>query len=212
MLTIKLKPVDNLRSYLTEKNLIIRCLGCREVLFPEEQVNNFKEGLSPQGTVPYDIDDIATDYLCNPDYTQTRLKLWQKKIDEATSIIIFSCGVGVQVVSSLMNRHTYAGADTVHLNGFQGLTPTEYDCDLCGDCLLNYTGGLCPITACSKSLLNGCCGGAKNGKCEVNKELDCGWEKIYNRLKESSKVVRTDSLGETTSTTIKLRDYSKTIP
>jgi hypothetical protein len=57
----------------------------------------------------------------------------------------------------------------------------EY-CSLCGDCIVDYTGGLCPVTLCAKSLLNGPCGGAKNGKCEVDPGRDCGWQLIYDRL------------------------------
>ena len=66
--------------------------------------------------------------------------------------------------------------------GFQGVTPTEYDCKQCGECYLNLTGGICPITACSKSLVNGQCGGSKDGKCEVDSSMECGWERIYRRL------------------------------
>ena len=65
---------------------------------------------------------------------------------------------------------------------FQGVTPLEYKCDQCGECYLNLTGGICPITACSKSLVNGQCGGCKDGKCEVDSEMECGWERIYRRL------------------------------
>ncbi len=72
--------------------------------------------------------------------------------------------------------------DTYPLPGFQGVTPLEYDCDQCGECYLNITGGICPITACSKSLVNGPCGGTKNGKCEVDGDMECGWERIYRRL------------------------------
>ena len=77
-----------------------------------------------------------------------------------------------------------AACDTYPVPGFQGVTPLEYKCDQCGECYLNLTGGICPITACSKSLVNGQCGGSKNGKCEVDSEMECGWERIYRRLKE----------------------------
>ena len=76
----------------------------------------------------------------------------------------------------------YACCDTIELPGFQGVTPLEYDCGQCGECFLNLTGGICPITACSKSLVNGPCGGTKNGKCAVNPAMDCGWESIIQRL------------------------------
>ena len=105
-------------------------------------------------------------------------------IDEADAVLVLSCGVGVQTVAEYLDtKPVYAGCDTVRLPGFQGVTPQEFDCGQCGECYLNYTGGICPITACSKSLVNGQCGGSKDGKCEVNPEMECGWERIYRRLK-----------------------------
>lgn len=75
----------------------------------------------------------------------------------------------------------------------------------CGDCLLGYTGGICPLTACSKGLINGQCGGASKGKCELDPEKDCGWELIYLRLKALNKL---DKLKEL----IEPKDYSKMMP
>ena len=69
----------------------------------------------------------------------------------------------------------------------------EY-CRMCGDCVLGSTGGICPITHCAKSLVNGPCGGAKNGKCEVDPNNDCAWIKIYNRLVA---IGQEDKLGQT---------------
>ena len=57
-------------------------------------------------------------------------------------------------------------------------------CKACGECELGWTGGICPVTMCAKGLINGACGGAKNGKCEVSPENDCAWIKIYEKLKE----------------------------
>ena len=101
----------------------------------------------------------------------------------------------------LDTKKVCACCDTYVLPGFQGVTPLEYDCKQCGECYLNLTGGICPITACSKSLVNGQCGGAKNGKCEVDPNMDCGWERIYQRLK---KVGRLDVL----KCPIQMRNYA----
>ena len=68
----------------------------------------------------------------------------------------------------------------------------EY-CRMCGDCVLGSTGGICPITKCAKSLVNGPCGGQKNGKCEVNPENDCAWIQIYKRLEATGQL---DKLGQ----------------
>ena len=98
-------------------------------------------------------------------------------------MLVLSCGVGVQTVSEYLKpKKVVAGCDTYPLPGFQGVTPLEVDCAQCGECWLNWTGGICPITACSKSLVNGPCGGTKDGKCEVNSEMECGWERIVKRL------------------------------
>ena len=104
-------------------------------------------------------------------------------------IVCMSCGDGVQTISEMLDdKPVYACCDTVELPGFQGVTPLEYDCGQCGECFLNLTGGICPITACSKSLVNGPCGGTKNGKCEVCPTMDCGWERIIQRLKAQGRL------------------------
>jgi electron transport complex protein RnfC len=109
------------------------------------------------------------------------------KAEEADTVLVFSCGVGVQTVSEAFpGKKVLAACDTYPLPGHQGVTPLEYDCDQCGECHLSDTGGICPITACSKSLVNGQCGGSKNGKCEVDKDMECGWERIYRRLEKLS--------------------------
>ena len=108
-----------------------------------------------------------------------------------------------QTVAELFpNKKVYAICDTFPLPGFQGVTAQEVDCDRCGQCYLNITGGICPITACSKSLVNGQCGGAKNGKCEVDCNMDCGWERIYRRLKQLDRL-------DVLKCPVQIRNYNK---
>ena len=132
---------------------------------------------------------LTTDYVCNPDELALRLRGPMGKIAEADAVLVFSCGVGVQTISQVLeDKPVYACCDTIELPGFQGVTPLEVDCGQCGQCFLNLTGGICPITACSKSLVNGPCGGTKNGKCEVCPDMDCGWERIIQRLKAQGRL------------------------
>ena len=132
---------------------------------------------------------LTTDYVCNPDELALRLRGVLDKIEQADAVLVFSCGVGVQTISGVLeDKPVYACCDTIELPGFQGVTPLEVDCGQCGQCFLNQTGGICPITACSKSLVNGPCGGTKNGKCEVCPDMDCGWERIIQRLKAQGRL------------------------
>ena len=180
MLITKLKEKEAIEALVSGKVFIINCHGCKEVSFPEEEAKQLEGELCDKGCV---TGILTTDYICNPENMQLRLEMYRKQIEAADMVLVCSCGIGVQTIAEyLEDKKVCAGCDTYALPGFQGVTPLEYKCDRCGECYLNMTGGICPITACSKSLVNGPCGGTKNGKCEVDPEMDCGWERIYRRL------------------------------
>ncbi len=181
MLITELKAKETILSLASGKVFIINCHGCREIRFPEKEADELQKELMEAGKV---TGLITTDYICNPDNLKLRLEKHAAAIEEADAVLVFSCGVGVQTVSDyLEGKRVYACCDTYALPGFQGVTPLEHDCRQCGECFLNLTGGICPLTACSKSLVNGQCGGAKKGKCEVDPNMECGWERIYQKLK-----------------------------
>jgi hypothetical protein len=99
------------------------------------------------------------------------------------AILSLGCGVGVQTLAERFpGKRVLPGLNTK----FMGL-PTEQGiweerCQACGDCILDLTGGICPIARCSKQLLNGPCGGSQNSKCEVSKETPCAWQLIWERM------------------------------
>jgi ferredoxin len=111
----------------------------------------------------------------------------RREIEEADSVLVLACGLGVQsVVENLRElKPVHVGCNTLFMGAVDqsGTNFFQY-CSACGDCLLEYTGGICPITRCSKGILNGPCGGVDRGKCEVDKERDCAWVLIYERLKK----------------------------
>lgn len=180
MLITRLKSKQELLPLLPEKVFVLLCHGCKEISFPEREADELIHELLAAERL---TGTLTTDYICNPENLALRLERRRAMIDEADGVLVLSCGVGVQTVSDLMDgKAVYAGCDTVRLPGFQGVTPLEYNCGQCGACYLSLTGGICPITACSKSLVNGQCGGAKNGRCEVDPDMECGWERIYRRL------------------------------
>ena len=182
MLITELKNKDAIKSLLTGKVFVLNCHGCREIRFPEQEADELLKELTESGIV---TGSLTTDYICNAENLKLRLAKCASAIEAADMILVLSCGVGVQTVADLYpTKRVCAACDTYPLPGFQGVTPLEYDCKQCGECYLNLTGGICPITACSKSLINGQCGGAKNGKCEVDPDMQCGWERIYRRLEK----------------------------
>ena len=199
MLITELKSKDAILSVATGKVFIINCHGCKEIRFPEHEAEALQKEMVEAGNV---TGIYTTDYICNADNLKLRLEKYAAQIEAADTVLVFSCGVGVQTVAEyLPGKRVCAACDTYALPGFQGVTPLEYDCKQCGECFLNLTGGICPITACSKSLVNGQCGGAKNGKCEVDPNMECGWERIYQRLKA---IGRLDAL----KCPIQIRNYA----
>ena len=199
MLITELKSKEAISALVNGKVFIVNCHGCKEVHFPEAEADELQKEMMAAGNV---TGIITTDYICNPDNMKIRLGKHAAAIEEADMILVFSCGVGVQTVAEhFPGKKVCAACDTYALPGFQGVTPLEYDCRQCGECYLNLTGGICPITACSKSLVNGQCGGAKDGKCEVDPNMECGWERIQRRL---TQIGRLDAL----KCPVQLRNYA----
>ena len=199
MLITELKSTETLRSQLQGKVFVLNCHGCREIRFPEAEADAFQAELTAEGVV---TGIFTTEYICNDENLAVILKPHAAAIEAADTIAVFSCGVGVQTVAAMFPaKRVVACCDTYALPGYQGVTPLEVDCKQCGECFLNLTGGICPLTACSKSLVNGQCGGAKNGKCEVDPDMECGWERIYQKLK---KIGRLDAL----KCPVQIRNYA----
>ena len=141
------------------------------------------------------------DFLCNKTKAEKGLNAM---IPEGTEhIVVISCGLGIQTVADVSGKSVIAACDSLNYTGHHGMALTKKACDACAQCYLNITGGICPIVDCSKSLVNGQCGGAKDGKCEVDSCKDCAWEKIQQRLAAQGR------LSELTSQPVQLRDYSK---
>ena len=141
------------------------------------------------------------DFLCNMTKAQKSLP---GMIPEGTeNVVTISCGLGIQTVASVVNLPVIAASNSLNYTGHHGMALTKKACDACAQCYLNMTGGICPIVDCSKSLINGQCGGAKNGKCEVSPDKDCAWEKIQQRLAAQGR------LEELTAQPVQLRDYNK---
>ncbi|MCS7280853.1 MAG: methylenetetrahydrofolate reductase C-terminal domain-containing protein [Desulfobacterota bacterium] len=121
---------------------------------------------------------------------------------EVDAILTLACGVGVQVLAEFFPHVVcIPGLNTLFMGSSSKLGIWDERCAGCGDCRLYETGGICPITRCAKGILNGPCGGSKDGKCEVDREMDCGWIMIYERLLKLGRV-------QTLRTYVPPREYS----
>ena len=198
-----LKSADELAPFIAEANniFVIACNKCFKEFENtyEPDCEAFEKIVADQGKTV--TGSVKVDFLCNK--TQT-VKHFDDMIPEGTeSIFVVSCGLGIQTVAELADVPVYAACNSLNYTGHHGMALTKKACDACAQCYLNMTGGICPIVDCSKSLVNGQCGGAKNGKCEVSPDKDCAWEKIQQRLAKQGRI------GELTSQPVQIRDYSK---
>jgi hypothetical protein len=186
MILSKQKPWEEILGYLNGESsiFILGCNGCAQASGTggPEQVEGMKRKLEE---VSKKVTGSAViDFLCEKALIKSKLKNKVAQITAADSILIMTCGVGVQATAASVKKVCHPACDTVNLGGSRGEWMGSERCMECGECVLEYTGGICPLTACTKGLINGQCGGASKGKCEFNPEKDCGWELIYNRMKE----------------------------
>ena len=115
------------------------------------------------------------------------VKLELKKLKDFDCVISLSCGSGVQTIGDLIDVSVISALDSKYVGSIIRIGNFNEKCSLCGDCVLNDYAGICPVTRCSKHLLNGPCGGSYDGKCEEDERIDCAWKLIYKRMKKYGK-------------------------
>lgn len=205
MIISEKKPIEEVLGFLknAEKIVLVGCNQCAAVCKSggEEEVVKMKEDLEAEGKeiLGYTILDPA----CNLLKSKKDLKSLKEELKEADAVISLACGDGTQtIVKNLKKKPVYPGNNTMFIGETKRVGEFEEACKACGECELGWTGGICPVTICAKGLINGACGGAKNGKCEVNSENECAWIKIYERLNDIDQL---DNLLEMRP----MKDYSK---
>jgi hypothetical protein len=204
MIISKQKPFEEILDFLKDKDkiFITGCSLCATSCMAggEQQINEMKEKLEKQGKTVTGW--VVLDPSCHKLQVRSTLKKQKAELGEADAVLCMACGDGTQTVAKLTKIPVYPANDTLFIGEVERIGQYSEACRACGQCELGWTAGICPITRCAKSLLNGPCGGAKNGKCEINPENDCAWILIYNRLKELGKL---DTLLEMKDP----KDYSK---
>jgi ferredoxin len=178
--------LDALKDY--QKIAVVGCDGCAKICLTggEKEVADLAQQLRQAGK---DIVFEATpERTCNVAKSTPILEPLKDKIEASDALIVLGCGGAVQITRHITEKFGLSKPVKVGLNSvghMDTLVPGSMameECSDCGECILNLTGGICPVTRCAKGLLNGPCGGAENGKCEVDPERDCAWVLIYNRM------------------------------
>ncbi|MCF8010032.1 MAG: methylenetetrahydrofolate reductase C-terminal domain-containing protein [Clostridiales bacterium] len=192
MIVAEQKPIKTIADLIEDSNkvLLVGCSACvavclaggekeTEVLASALRIKRKQEG-KPLETVTKMVTR-----QCDPEYIATL----DDSVEDVDTIISLGCGVGVQYLAErFYNKWVIPALDTKFAGGSIEHGQWEERCGLCGDCILHRTGGICPIIRCSKSLLNGPCGGSQDGKCEINKDVPCAWHLIYERMKSLGKL------------------------
>jgi len=185
----KQKPFDEVEQLLDrfDRVYIIGCGTCATMTRTGgiDQVLEMKEQLQEQGKLVTGWTVIPT--ACD-EMTEVALKENDEAIKNANCILVMACALGVHRLSLYISKPVIPALDTLFIGMEDSPGNFHEVCAQCGQCVLGETAGICPLTACHKGLLNGPCGGTNNGKCEVDKEKDCAWTLIYERLKEQDRL------------------------
>lgn len=207
MIVTEQKPfseiIDSLKEYT--KVFLVGCGECAttcktggkdELLKMQQELE--KHGKTILGT-------CIPDAPCMAAQIKTELAKNIKTLREAEAILVLACGLGAQSVkdNDRIGLVVLPACNTLFSAVMDAQGNFYEKCSLCGECVLDVTGGICPITLCSKGLLNGPCGGMDKGKCEVDKECDCAWVLIYRELEKRKKLDTLKKLQEP-------KDFKKT--
>jgi ferredoxin len=192
MIVGDLKPIEEIISSISgyKKVLVLGCGSCVTVCLSggEREARQLARQLSH----PRHYKEGSPKFMVNSILRQCELDLVQafQEIDPKTDAVLsLACGAGVQTLADAFDPLPIIPAlNTTFLGA--SLKPGIWSemCQGCGNCMLTYTGGICPIARCAKSLLNGPCGGSQNGACEIDQHTPCAWALIYYRLKKQNKL------------------------
>jgi ferredoxin len=180
--------VDSVKDY---GNILV--LGCNECVTVCEAGGKKEAGVLASALRMYflskgrevNVSERTLERQCDHEYLEEIRDI----IDQFDAVISIACGVGVQFTAEKYRATpVYPGVNTCFMGATEKRGVWTERCQGCGQCILARTGGICPISRCAKRLFNGPCGGSSGGKCEVNKDIECGWQLIIDRLKALGKM------------------------
>lgn len=206
MIITKQKEFNHIiKNIADDPVFIIGCNECATVCHTggEEEVLSMKKALEEKGIKITGW--VILEPACNLQKDKILLNNFKKDIENAKKILVLACGNGAQAVSEIIKeKDILPGCDTLFLGEIKHANDFEKRCALCGECIQDLFDSFCPVARCPKSMLNGPCGGVKNGKCEIDSDIDCIWELIYKELKKKDQLYRFKDIK-------KPKDWSKSI-
>ena len=187
MIIAQQKPLEEISRIIApfERVLILGCGTCMTVCDAggEREVSFLHNALRLAQSRSDDESHTFSEYTVKRQCDYEFLDPLADKISDADAVLSLGCGIGVQALAERFpDIPVLPGVNTSFMGMAKEWGVWDERCSACGDCRLEETGGICPITRCTKGILNGPCAGTKNGKCEANKDMDCAWVLIYNRL------------------------------
>jgi ferredoxin len=187
MIVADKKPIEEIIEEIKNHEKIL-ILGCNECVTVCEAGGKKEVGVLASALRMYflnqgkqvKIDEITLERQCDHEY----LEEIRDRMDQYDAVVSLACGVGVQFMAEKYHSTPiYPGVNTCFLGVTEERGLWTERCQACGHCILASTGGICPVARCAKRILNGPCGGSTKGKCEIDKEIDCAWQLIIDRLK-----------------------------
>ncbi len=191
MLVTVRKPIEEIVGFLEGEGsvFLLGCNGCAAASGTggDPEIQELRAQLEERGMEV--VGTKVIDFLCQKALIRTGLRPFAGALKHADSVVVSTCGIGIQASATVIDKAVHPACDTISLGGVRGEWQGEERCVECGQCFLEFTAGICPLTACAKQLVNGPCGGAKDGRCEVEPEVRrCAWDVIYERLKRQGRL------------------------
>ncbi len=191
MIVSSAKDRQQLRQLLASYPAVflVGCGSCATVckVGGEEEVQAMREWL--EGIGHQVVGSFILDEACHIMLAARELRVHKAQVEQADAFLVMACGAGAQSLSDSTDKPVFTAVDPLFVGNVRRFGQFEEKCSICGDCILNQTGGICPVTTCAKGLLNGPCGGMEDGRCEVNSSRSCAWVRIAERLDRSGSEV-----------------------
>lgn len=192
MVKAKRKPLEEIKQAIQDytRVLNIGCGGCVSVCLAggQKEVNLLNAKLNlvlKNDNKATRVDGFTVERQCNEAF----LVALDDRVSRYDCLMSMACGAGVQLLAERYpDKPVFPAVNTIAIGVDREIGVSEERCRACGECVLGYTAGICPITRCAKGLFNGPCGGTNNGNCEVSNDIPCAWQDIYNRLKAQNRL------------------------